>query len=93
MLGELKPKGPKRRLRKGEVFAYVGLSQNLKDLNISIGFCFLRAIRNRERPPEIQQAESTAPKPVLRLHRPLHLRTSSGGILRNQAERGKIDRS
>ena len=34
-----------------------------------------------------------SPKPVLRLHRLLHLRTCSGGILRNQAERGNIDRS
>ena len=34
-----------------------------------------------------------SPKPLLRLHRLLHLRTSSGGILRNQAERGEIDRS
>ena len=32
MLGELKPKGPKGRLREGQVFAYVGLPQNLKDL-------------------------------------------------------------
>ena len=34
-----------------------------------------------------------SPKTVLRLHRLLHLRTSSGGILWNQAERGEIDRS
>jgi hypothetical protein len=34
-----------------------------------------------------------ATKPVLRLHRLLHLRTSLGGILRNQAGRGEIDRS
>jgi hypothetical protein len=38
MLGELKPKGPKgpsgteNIFEKGEVFAYVGLPQNLKDL-------------------------------------------------------------
>ena len=34
-----------------------------------------------------------SPKPVFRLHRLLHLRTSSGGILRNQAERENIARS
>ena len=33
------------------------------------------------------------PKPVRRLHRLNHLRTSSGGILRNQAEWGEIDRA
>ena len=32
-VGLSKPKGPKgSRLRKGEVFAYVGRNQNLKDL-------------------------------------------------------------
>ena len=40
MLGELKPKGPKgSRLRKGEVFAYVGLIHNLKDLKV-VGPCW-----------------------------------------------------
>ena len=32
MLGELKPKGPKGSLRKGEVLAYVGRIHSLKDL-------------------------------------------------------------
>ena len=37
MLGELKPKGPKGSfLRKGEVLAYVGRIQNLKDLKDSL---------------------------------------------------------
>ena len=39
----------------------------------------------------VRFTDPISPKPVLRLHRLLHLRTSSRGILRNQAERGNID--
>ena len=39
--------------------------------------------------PKDRYADPIPPQPVLRLRRPLHPRISSGGILRNQADRGE----